>query len=369
MKNMLIGNGITIQFGGSEYLNSNILRRAIENIRQGNYPKEIYPKELEMWFPVLFEELKLILIGEYDKYVVTQSDIQILSDLKLRYRKIKRNDTYDSIGFEDYFFVHNLVCLKTGTKNPDKFNTREGLRVCLLDSIYNQGKILEIYKNYPDKLKPFLMEFDKIFTTNYDNNIESFLGKEVYYLHGAFHILQEVYDPESFRNQLSDRPIEGANFISEYIHLYSNALTSYSGSIKGLVMTMNVSANESVTKLAEGYTTRPDIADEIEKWKDSDSALVRNLYEATKLKTKNANLKFSEYYPLKDFSSIQDSITIIGLSPNNDSHIIDAVNNNNELSEITYYYYDRSEANRVRNLFSKKKVITLSVRDLWNSLK
>jgi hypothetical protein len=35
MKTLIVGNGIDIQFGGKDYYPSNIVQRAIDNVKQG----------------------------------------------------------------------------------------------------------------------------------------------------------------------------------------------------------------------------------------------------------------------------------------------------------------------------------------------
>ncbi|WP_438348000.1 hypothetical protein ACP8HI_20430 [Paenibacillus sp. FA6] len=365
MKNILIGNGITIQFGGSDYLNSNILKRVVNNIKEESFPKEIYPMELEQWIQYLFSQLNNILDGVYDLYVVTESDNMALSDFKQRYKSRNWYTTFHSLGFEDYFFIHNLVCIKNGVVNPEKYNTREALRVSLLDSIYNSGKINMIHKKYPLELRDYFQGYNNIFTTNYDNNIEVFSDREVNYLHGAFHILDDVYNPDSLRNQLSDRPLDSGLIVSGYDHLYSNALTTYSGETKDSIINMRKSANIAISKFVDGMQTKPELMSEIEEWKESDNQIVRNMYESIMIKLENPEVSFSEYDALQKFSDIEGSITILGLSPNNDNHIFKEILNNQRIDEIIYYFYDESEGNRVRNLFGNKKVTRKDVKKFW----
>jgi len=42
----------------------------------------------------------------------------------------------------------------------------------ILDSIYNEGKLQEIYKSMSKKVKDYFADYDEIFTLNYDNNIQ-----------------------------------------------------------------------------------------------------------------------------------------------------------------------------------------------------
>ena len=43
------------------------------------------------------------------------------------------------IGFEDYYLIHDLVCHKTNTQNPEQYYVREALRVAYLYAIYRRS--------------------------------------------------------------------------------------------------------------------------------------------------------------------------------------------------------------------------------------
>ncbi len=45
-KQLLVGNGVNIQFGGLDYTNQNIIKRAFNYLETNNYPSEIYPIEI-----------------------------------------------------------------------------------------------------------------------------------------------------------------------------------------------------------------------------------------------------------------------------------------------------------------------------------
>ncbi|RUT48002.1 hypothetical protein EJP82_02340 [Paenibacillus anaericanus] len=368
MKNILVGNGINIQFGGSEYLNSHILNRAVRNVKSGHFPADVYPSEVAEWLMYLFSQFSLVINGLFDNYAVTESERTALADLKKRYRKKNSYQSFDIIGFEDYFLVHNLVCVKEKIVNPERYNFREVLRIFILDSIYNAGNIEEVYHKFPFDLLGFLRQYDNIFTTNYDKNIEKYVDKEVFYLHGAFHILADVYDPNSLRNHMSDSPLKNANIITGFDHLYSNALTTYSGESKEFLIGMQNTANEAMTKFLNGIKEKPEIIPQIEEWKDSDSSLVRNLYEAIKIKQDRPDLTFLEFDAIDRFREIEGSLTILGLSPNNDNHIFNEIRSNEKLDEVIYYYYDNSEGNRVNKLFDNKKVKIIDVKKFWKEL-
>lgn len=364
MRSLLVGNGLDIQFGGKEYLNASIIERAIGNIDTNNFNPEVYTKEIGQWFILLYLEFNSILKGNYDKYAFATYEKSSLKDLKRRYRN-KKKINFTDIGIEDYMFIHDLFCRKNNIQNPNQYNFRVLLQRWILDAIYNDGKINEIYLNFPIKLKEFFNQYNNIFTTNYDRNIEIFSGKEVNYLHGAFHILDYVYDKNSFRNKLSDSPVEQAPPIEGYEYLFSTALMSFTGEIKKFSMAMAHSTNEVIDKFANVMGKNPEIEKDIESWKDIDNICVRNFYEAIMLKRKNKEMIFEEVYPVNKFESIKGKIDIVGLSPNNDIHIFELINNNEKINEVCFYYFEKSEILDIRKILNNKVVDVFPVKELW----
>lgn len=84
------------------------------------------------------------------------------------------------IGFEDYYLIHDLFCHKNNIQNSERFVIRESMRKAYLHAIFNDGKLNELYKNYPKIFINYLIRFDNIFTTNYDSNIELAIGKKFF---------------------------------------------------------------------------------------------------------------------------------------------------------------------------------------------
>ncbi len=367
MNNLLVGNGINIQFGGTDYINKNIIRRAIENVKRGRFPKEIYPEEVVDYLQILYETFPDVIGGKYDEYALANNEKQALDNLKTRYKR-RGTTSVEDIGFEDFFLVHNLFCYKHKIYNPEKFYFRESLRCLFLDSIYNSSQILDIYKKFPRNLKTYFNFFDFIFTTNYDNNIEIFSGKKIRYLHGAYHIREDVYDPKSLRNKMSDNPISQIDILDEYSHLYSNALMSFSGDEKKFRMNMHGQANSAVSKFANQKADNPELAEQIQRRKTSGNKLVRRLHEIIVLKNENPELFFSDNFPISKFSNIEGNLEILGLSPNNDNHILNFIAMNDKLLEITYYYYDESEATEMKDLLGDKKIYFIDVKQFWSKL-
>ena len=64
-------------------------------------------------------------------------------------------------------------------------------------------------------------------------------------------------------------------------------------------------------------------------------------------------------------------LEILGLSPHNDLHIFDTINNSS-IEKCTYYFYEESECLYIEELLYKlkeeNKIIFKSVIDFWNNL-
>lgn len=69
------------------------------------------------------------------------------------------------------------------------------LRQMIVDGIYNNGEINDVYKKFYPGMDKYLNRFNNIFTTNYDYNLESILGRSerICHLHGEFSKLAPEY--------------------------------------------------------------------------------------------------------------------------------------------------------------------------------
>lgn len=363
MDNIIIGNGIDIQFGGYEYTNKSIIERALLYLKKNDFSTEVYTKEIEIWIHILHSSIPDFLDGHYDQIAVLNDEKEELESFKRNYSK---NVSISDIGFEYYFLLNELHCRKNKIVNPERYYFQEFLRRLFLDSIFNKGKINKLYLNFPASIVNFISSFDNIFTTNYDRNIELATSKNVLYLHGAFHVLDPVYDSNSFRNRLSDRPADNTPVIKGFEHTFSNAITGSSGAFKLFSANQPELANSAIDKFAKGMKENPEISRQIEDWKNSDNDLVKNFYEAIVLKTKEPDLELSIDYSINKLKSVEDKITFIGLSPNNDSHIMKIIKENIKIDTIEFYYYDKQESVDISQFFSDKEVISKSVIDFWN---
>lgn len=365
MKNLIIGNGINIQFGGLDYTNRSIINRAIDNVRNNTFSSVAYPYEILEWFNRLYGQHINILKGIYDQYAVFDDEKEELISYKNHYNK--RTKIY-YIGFEDYFFIQTLFIRKEKIKELSEYELHEFLKRFFLESIYNGGKVNEIYRLFSDGFVSFLLDFDSLFTTNYDQNIEFATNREVSYLHGAFHFLDDVYNPNSFRNKLSDKPSDNHPYIKGLEYLFSNAISDSLSKHKQYSANMSSHANEAIDKFTEAYKNNPELKVQMEEWKHLDNEIIKKLYESIQVKIEDSSQKYSENIKLEALTKINGVVSIIGLSPNNDMHIFKKLDDNVDVDQIVYYYYSGKESRALNKYFSKTEIEYKDLKVFWHEI-
>lgn len=372
MKNLLVGNGINIRFD-LNYTTTNIILRLLTDTEQQDYPTEYIvddPLMLKCYIGKLFLCAREIINGEYDRYAFGTAEIKALEDFKERYKPSIKELRIADIGFEDYYLIHDLVCHKHKVFNPDKYVLREMMKMAYFHAIYNRGKLNELHKQYSDRFIKYLLQFDNIFTTNYDKNIELATGKEVYHIHGQFDKYSEVYNPESFRNQLDDNPLKDVHNDIEFMYLHSTALSTHCGDYKEFQIKQSSLANSAVEKMAKGYLEHEAIRKDIDSWKNVSNQLVVNLANSIKLKVENPNQGFQEDYSVGELKKINGTIEILGLSPYNDYHIFENIDNSN-INKCIYYYFNKSECERIKRLLTNFEGVLefKNVEEFWTVMK
>lgn len=373
MNNLLVGNGINIQFNKKDYTTQQLVLRILKNCDREDFPSHIivnFPYLLKNYIGQLFLEARDILEDKYDSYTNCFAEVESLKSFKKRYKDKINILRITDIGFEDYYLIHDLVCHKTNTQNPKQYYIREAMRIAYLYAIYNDGKINTLYQEYTRKFIDYLIGFDNIFTTNYDLNVELATQKQVYHIHGQFDKKSDVYLLNSFRNQLPDAPIKEIEIDENYFYLYSNALTTHSGAYKELQIKQISQANSVVEKMAMAYNNDPKIKQEVDSWTIEANKLTANMGYAIQLKAANPSLTFSDNYHFDIFKNITGTLQILGLSPWNDFHIFESVNAS-DIDKCVYYYFDESECDKIKELLPELnvqgKLEFLSVKAFWEN--
>lgn len=199
MKNLLLGNGINIQFGGPAYSSDFILKRIKYNSRLGKYDVlfggKIKGKEIEDVFKGLVDIANGIIEKQYENITEDQDTIEAIKDFQDRYtEKVKLPH---EVMLEDWLLLVRIFFLANSDLIQDNPSAVQGFEQLLLDAIYNDGMVQDIYHNMNKQVKRFLNRFDKIFTLNYDNNIELLTHRTVFHLHGDFSVLSNSENEEN----------------------------------------------------------------------------------------------------------------------------------------------------------------------------
>ena len=272
------------------------------------------------------------------------------------------------IGFEDYYLIHDLACHKQKIYNPDQYTVREAMRMAYLFSIYNDGKLNELFRKYSQSFIEYLQGFDKIFTVNYDSNVESATGKQIIHLHGQFDKVSDVYDPKSMRNHLPDAPINEIHIDPNYAFLYSNPISTHCGAYKELHIKQVPLANGALDKMGQAYKENEDVRSSVAEWISSENRLLSNFGHAIQLRVANPELCFLNDYHFADFQRLSGSLEILGFSPWNDLHLFDAIDQS-DITECCFYYHGDTATEEIKRLLprlcSSGGLRFISVKDFW----
>lgn len=364
MRSILVGNGINIQFGGKAYTSDFIMKRIKFKAKLGYYDilfdDSLNRAEILRILNGFVTITNDILDNKYDDCVNDEDLLSALSDFKSRYKKINASH---ELMLEDWFFVLHMFFLKNNDISDNLSASKQGFERLILDGIYNDSKSQTIYTQIPKTARKFFSDFDNIFTLNYDNNLEKLTGKSVYHLHGDFSVLSNSENFENvwgfIRGKRNSRVvIEGME------HCFCNALLNYSGHQKLKV------ANDYHTLIINSEEFKSLYANN-EKFK-SDLLKMKNVksdeYEMIMTKIAHSDLKMATEYYFYKFKDIQDELHIIGMSPNNDGHIFECINNNKNLKRVYFYYYSEAEREYINKTLPKDLYVAKSVVDLWQSL-
>lgn len=152
-KNVLFGNGINIEFSNSnEYKNYEIIKRMCSNIAEEGRYEDVFAgtisaedmkgfmENLNTWFKT--RALKGIAAL---RWVENEGEILALLEMSKRY-KGKDPDVLE-IGLEDYLLGLKLFNASYGDEAFVFRTLYQGMAMLMLDAIYNNGKIQEIYNN------------------------------------------------------------------------------------------------------------------------------------------------------------------------------------------------------------------------------
>jgi len=308
-RNILIGNGINIEFGGKDkYSNNAILQRMFTNMRAGRYTAVLPDCGIDLQIG-LFQDLRDILVN-IDRYK-SPEEYFFLDVEKARVKRQYRTDTaLEDIGMEDYF-----LALEYGFREDDKedfiHQAHRELQMPILDAIYNDGRINQI--DYGARFGDYLSSFTNVFTINYDGNLDKYRD-DVNHLHGEFSKLAAEYDETSDYSITNPEKCKAPLVVPGFEHVYSNTIMSW--------------------YWLEKYG----------EWLGNES-----VFGADK------------------FKAMQGKLEIIGMSPCNDEHLFLMINNS-KITSVDYYYHSEDDRLRMQQKIQKKMTFK-KVDKLWARLK
>lgn len=367
MLNLLTGNGTNIQFGGRAYTSMFIMERIKYRARLDAYNDllggKVTANEIVGMLEGFVKEANAIREGNYDLYVTDAETKAAVEDFKKRYDWVIEN-SYD-IMMEDWFLIVHVFFLKNSDLEEHRIAAVQGFEHLILDAIYNNGKIQNLYKNMAKskRVRRFFQSYDNIFTLNYDNNIENLTGKEVYHLHGNFGDLNNSENVNNvlgyIREQAGDRVV-----LEDMKHCFCSALLNYSGRLKQKIMENNAKLNMEAQTFADKYSQDEKFRTDLERIKE-DKPLE---YKSIMTKIEHPELQMVTEYHYDLFKSIEGELHIIGMSPNNDAHIFDAILANPKLEKVIFYYMNPKEKEFVEQNYPKALFTCESITEKWRQL-
>lgn len=361
-KHLLLGNGINIQFGGAAYSSEFILKRIKYNSRLGKYDTlfggKLTGKEIESVFKGFVGIANGIIEKRYKNITDDLDTIEAIKDFQDRY--IERINLPHEVMLEDWLLLVRVFFLTNSDLVKNNDAVVQGFEQLLLDAIYNDGMIQEIYHSMNKQVKQFLNGFNKIFTLNYDNNIEQLTHKVVYHLHGDFSVLANSENEENVLGYI--RTNEGKTvWLPEMKHCYCNGLLNYSGRLKYKMAEDNHKAIVESEQYVGRYQQNPAFIDDISKRNPLAGQMIRT-------KIEHPELKMATEYYFYEFEEIAGQLEIIGMSPNNDAHIFDLILNNHNITKVIFYYFSEKERKYIEEHYPKDLFKCESVEKLWKSL-
>jgi len=207
------------------------------------------------------------------------------------------------------------------------------------------------------KVKKFLKSFDNIFTLNYDRNIEELTGREVFHLHGDYFSLVDSENPTIIEGYIRQQAGEPSIVIEDFRHCFCNALLlDYSGKLKLKRALDIIKCTSEMNRWLELLRRDEDeFKKQIAALKEKD----KKVYQYVITYVHNPTLKVGTDYYFDKFSNLEGELHIIGLSPNNDSHIFKCINES-KLEKVYFYYYSEKD----KNISINKPYKLLSVLEL-----
>ena len=294
-----------------------------------------------------------------------EDELKTLIDIARRYQG-KPQDILN-VGIEDYFFVMKLVFNKVGDEATPINALYDGLKWLFLDAIFNDGEIEKLYTKMGAFAKE-LKQYNNIFTVNYDTNLDKLTDKKVYHLHGSFDVSDDTYRAETIIGYLAQKKPNKPTVVPGMEHLYCNAIMGFSGQQKMNIMSVYSNGNIALDNLIIRLKNPLDIEAQ-QKYEQLEKSTSENdmfAYQSINARLAHPELRNTEY-PIDKLKLTGGELHIIGMSPNNDSHIFRLINENPNISRVVYFSASDDDSSAAQKVI-KKNVQIRNVFKYWKSM-
>ncbi len=376
---LLVGNGLDIQIGGDDFQNKWIIVRLLAKAKVGKY--DILFSDKKTGTPIiagdkiveLFRDLvpyaNRAINNEFDAIVEEYGDKDLADALKdFKDSHPVEVKSIEEIGMEDWFLIFLLYLLQEQDLLDQYEFIKQGFERMILDSIYCEGYIQKLYLKLNKASSNYLSEYDKIFTLNYDNTIEALIKKNVYHLHGDFNT---IHPSESIENALGYIRIsknENVYFPDEYRHCNCTGILDFSGNRKYKYATDMTKAFIAFEKLKKDIKIdKIKMEDILTKVPDAQLELVKVGIEK--------DLNVGHNYFFDELETLSGTLEIVGLAPQNDSHIFECINKSSVDTVVFYHYFGNKTAAEVEaeieTMFIpiNKDYTIKNVKNIWDKTK
>lgn len=370
-RSLLIGNGVDIQLGGDDCLNKWLIVRLLSDAKAGKY-NELFMAEADSSPAITGDELVSLFMempslgnkarsGGFDSLIDKTIEPEIsfaLEDFKNKYDwEIK---SPEQIGIEDWLLLLRLFLQEQSDLLPLFSSIKQGFERIIIDAIYCNGVIQQLYKNAGKNAKKFFSEFDSLFTLNYDSNLEKLSGKSVFHLHGDFETVALSENPETAYGFLRNQKGETVYFPQKFKHCNCNAILDYSGDNKYKFAVALSAASQEFEKLKFSYENKR------EEFEEFVSRLPTQQQEIIRVGMEQ-NLQFGYNYHFHDLEQLTGELAIIGIAPQNDSHLFQCINKSN-LDRVIFYHLFSPDDKRTPVLLVEKLYEVKDVGELWATI-
>lgn len=376
---VLIGNGLDIQVGGDDYLNKWIIVRLLAKAKMGKY--DILFQNGQDRKPVItgdeIIELFNNMIGiankarknEYKDLAETYGDKDLIEALK----DFQKNHTceitsIEEIGMEDWLMIFLLFLIEQRDILDQYKLIKQGFEKMIFDAIYCEGNIQKLHSKMNKLSKLYFSNFDNIFTLNYDNTIEKLTNRPVFHLHGDFKTKNHSENPQNALGYLRLQKGQNIWFPPQFEHCNCSAILDFSGNRKYNYATNMTKAFLEFEKLKEAVKNNEFQLENIHK------KLPDEQYELVNIGIEK-NLHFGHDYHFQDFEQMTGTLTIIGLAPQNDSHIFSCINKSNINSVIFYNYFGAKSDDEIETEIKKislpitKPYVIKNIKTIWDEIR